>query len=328
MPDTILQFRTSPPRPAQSWQTSPVLTVTVPDIDLLERLSDLSDRIEFVLWDLLEPLPAETAARVDLVQIGHYWNNPARWRRLHELPNLRYVQLPSAGYEHALPLIPDGVTLCNGRGVHSTGTAELALALILASQRGLADAIRAQSEERWFTPELPSLADRRVLVLGAGSVGQAIVERLRPFEVTITQVARTARAGVHGLAELPELLPDVDILVLAVPYTSTTHHLLNAANLDLLPDGALVVNVARGRIVDTAALVAELNAGRLRAALDVTDPEPLPRDHPLWHAPHTIITAHQGGNSDATYARVARLLRAQLTRLLAGEPPDNVVTEN
>ena len=302
-----------------------VLTVTVPDEDLLARVSDLADRVELVLWDCLAPLPVEVAARVDLVQIGHYWVQPDRWRRLHDLPNLKYVLLPSAGFEHALPLVPEHVTLCNGRGVHSTGTAELALALVLASQRGLADAVLAQQEGRWSSPELPSLADRRVLVVGAGSVAEAIVARLRPFEVAITTVGRTPRDGVHGVAELPALLPEADIVVLAVPYSPATHHLLDAAGLAALPDGALVVNVARGRVVDQDALLAELQSGRLRAALDVADPEPLPSDHPLWRAPNTLITAHQGGNSDATYPRVAALLRRQLEHLLADEPLENIV---
>jgi len=305
-----------------------VLTVTVPDTDLLHRLDDLSGRVELVLWDLLSPLPTEIAERVSLVQIGHYWVQPDRWRRLAEVPNLRYVQLPSAGFEHALPLIPPGVTLCNGRGVHSTGTAELTLALILASQRGIPAALDAQREGRWFSPELPSLADRRVLVIGAGSVAQAIVDRLRSFEVEISVVASTARPGVHGIGELPALLPQTDIVVLTVPYSASTHHLLDAERLALLPDQALVVNMARGRVVDTQALLVELNSGRLRAALDVTDPEPLPPQHPLWRAPNTIITAHQGGNSDATYPRVAALLRRQLEHLLAGEQLENVVAHS
>jgi phosphoglycerate dehydrogenase-like enzyme len=302
-----------------------MLTVTVPDTDLIERLADLSDRVEFVVWDLFTPLPAEVAERVQVVQIGHYWGEPDRWRRLPEAKNLRYVMLPSAGFEHALPHIPPGVTLCNGRGVHSAGTAELALALILASQRGLADALDAQREGRWLNPELSSLADRRVLVVGAGSVSEAVVARLRPFEVEITVLGRTARPGVAGIDELTQLLRSTDIVVLTVPYSPETHHLLDAAKLAALPDGALVVNVARGRIIDNDALLAELVAGRLRAALDVTDPEPLPPGHPLWRAPNTIITAHQGGNSDATYPRTAQLLRRQLEHLLAGEPVENVV---
>ena len=302
-----------------------MLTVTVPDTDLLARLADLGDRVELLAWDLTGPLPADVAARVQVVVIGHYWVKPDRYARLADLPALRIVQLPSAGFEHAVPLVPTGVTVCNGRGVHSTGTAELAVALVLAAQRDLAGAVRAMDDGRWLNPELHSLADRRVLVVGDGSVAVAVRARLEPFEVALTRVARTARAGVHGIDELDALLPDADVVVLTVPLDATTHHLLGARRLALLPDGALVVNVARGPVVDTAALVAELTAGRLRAALDVTEPEPLPPDHPLWHAPGTIITAHQGGNTDATFPRTAALVRRQLETLLVGDEPLNVV---
>lgn len=303
-----------------------MLTVTVPDEDSLARLSDLNDRVELVLWDLFTPLPPDVAARVEVVAIPHYCVQLERWKQLPSLPNLRYVMLPSAGFEHAQPWIPEGVTLTNGRGVHSAATAELAVGLLLASQRGLPDAFEAQREGRWFAPRLSSLADRRVVVVGAGSLAQAIVDRLRPFEVQITQVARTARGGVRGVDELVSLLPDADIVVLAVPGSASTRHLMDATALAALPDGALVVNVARGPVVDTDALLAELMSGRLRAALDVTDPEPLPEDHPLWGAPNTIITAHQGGNTDAVYPRVAALIRRQLEHVLAGEPLENVVS--
>lgn len=302
-----------------------MLTVTVPDADLMARLADLRDRVELVLWDLSEPLPEAVAQRVDLVQIGHFWSQSDRWRRLYEVPGLRYVQLPSAGFEHAMPRIPPQATVCNGRGIHSAGTAELAVALILASQRGLVEAIDAQRAGRWFTPELASLADRRVVVVGAGSVAQAVADRLRPFEVDLALVGRSARAGVHGIAELPALLASAEIVVLTVPANAETRTLIDAAALARLPDGALVVNVARGSVIDTDALLVELQQGRLRAGLDVTDPEPLPSDHPLWHAPNTIITAHQGGNSTATYPRVAALLRRQLEHLLAGEAVENVI---
>ncbi|WP_159806850.1 2-hydroxyacid dehydrogenase [Cellulomonas citrea] len=302
-----------------------MLTVTVPDEDLLDRLSGLADRVELVRWDLRDALDAELAARVSMVVIGHYWTTPDRYTRLRDLPNLRYVQLPSAGFEHALPHVPAGVTVCNGRGVHSAGTAELAVGLVLAAQRGLVDAARAMTEGRWANPELPSLADRRVLLVGAGSVAEAVAARLAPFEVQLTQVARTARGSVRSVADLDVLLPQADVVVLTVPLDRTTYHLLDARRLALLPDGALVVNVARGKVLDTQALLAELSAGRLRAALDVTDPEPLPSDHPLWHAPNLLITAHQGGNSDATYPRVAALVARQLENLLAGREPENVV---
>jgi len=306
-----------------------VLTVTIPDDDLMGRLSDLRG-VELVPWDLLSPLPDEVAARVDVVVIGHYWVEVERWERLAQVQNLRYLLLPSAGFEHALRFVPPGAVLCNGRGVHSAGTAELAVGLILAAQRGLVDALDAQRAGRWHNPFGQSLADRRVLVVGAGSVADALVARLAPFEVSITQVARTARPGaggidVHGIDELHDLLPSADIVVLTVPLDRTTYHLLDATALAALPDGALVVNVARGKVIDTDALLAELTSGRLRASLDVTDPEPLPADHPLWRAPGTIITAHQGGNTDATYPRVAALVRRQLEHLLAGEPLENVV---
>jgi phosphoglycerate dehydrogenase-like enzyme len=302
-----------------------VLTVTVPDADLATRLADLADRVELVVWDLTGPLPAEVGARVQVVVIGHYWVTPDRYARLAQLPALEMVQLPSAGFEHAVPHVPAGITVCNGRGVHSAGTAELAVALVLAAQRGLADAVRAMDRGRWFNPQLHSLADRRVLVVGDGSVAAAVRARLAPFEVTLTRVGRTRRDGVHGVDELDTLLPDADVVVLTVPLDATTHHLLDARRLALLPDGALVVNVARGAVVDTDALLTELTAGRLRAALDVTDPEPLPPDHPLWRAPGTVITAHQGGNTDATYPRTAALVRRQLETLLAGDEPLNVV---
>ncbi|WP_256970747.1 2-hydroxyacid dehydrogenase [Cellulomonas iranensis] len=310
-----------------------VLTATVPDDDLLARLADVAAAhaggLRLVRWDLAGPLDPATAAAVDLVVIPHYFVRPGGFDVLRDLPRLRYVQLPSAGYEHALPHLPPGVVLCNGRGVHDAGTAELAVGLTLAVQRDLPRAVRAMADGRWDNPFGPSLADRRVVVVGQGSVGRAIVARFRPFEVDLVRLASTARddadGHVHGVDELPDLLPDADVVVLAIPLSRTSYHLLDATALARLKDGAVVVNVARGKVVDTDALRAELTAGRLRAALDVTDPEPLPPDHPLWHAPNLLVTAHQGGNTDATFPRVAALVRRQLEALLAGEPPVNEV---
>ncbi|MFC0647188.1 2-hydroxyacid dehydrogenase [Cellulomonas phragmiteti] len=310
-----------------------VLTATVPDDDLLHRLADLAAAhptdLRLVRWDMSGPLDPATAAAVDLVVVPHYFVRPGGFDVLHDLPRLRYVQLPSAGYEHARPHLPPGLVLCNGRSVHDAGTAELAVGLTLAVQRDLPRAVRAMGEGRWDNPFGPSLADRRVLVVGQGSVGRAIVARFRPFEVDVVRVASTARddedGHVHGVDELLDLLPDADVVVLAIPLTRASHHLLDARALGRMKDGALLVNVARGKVVDTPALLAELERGRLRAALDVTDPEPLPADHPLWRAPNVLVTAHQGGNTDATAPRVAALVRRQLTALLAGEPPVNEV---
>ncbi len=310
-----------------------MLVATVPDDDLLGRLGDLAaahrDDLRLVRWDLVEPLDPATAAQVGLVVVPHYFVRPNGFDVLRELPALRYVQLPSAGFEHARPHVPEGVVLCNGRGVHDAGTAELALALTLAAQRGLPAAVRAMDAHRWESPYGPSLADRRVLVVGQGSVGGAVVARFRPFEVDVVRVASTARddadGHVHGVDELSDLLPDADVVVLVVPLSRTTHHLIDAERLSRMKDGALLVNVARGKVVDTDALLAELTSGRLRAALDVTDPEPLPADHPLWDAPNLLLTGHQGGNTDATLPRIADLVRRQLEALLAGRPPVNVV---
>jgi len=160
-------------------------------------------------------------------------------------------------------------------------------------------------------------------------VGAAVVARLRPFEVDVVQVGRRARDTaddhVHAVTELPGLVADADVVILVVPLDASTHHLVDADLLARMKDGALLVNLARGKVVDTDALLAELSAGRLRAALDVTDPEPLPPDHPLWHAPNVLITAHQGGNTDATEPRVAAVVRRMIEDLLAGREPQNVV---
>lgn len=306
-----------------------MLTVTLPDENIEQRLADLRDRVDLVHWDLSAPLPAEVAERVTAVEVPHYFSRPGAFDVLATLPHLRYVWLPSAGFEHAVGHLPPGVTLCNGRGVQSAGTAELTLALTLAAQRGIPDAVRAMDRGEWHNPFGPALADRHVVLVGYGSVARAIADRLEPFEVTITPVAHHARVQdgvqVHSLEDLPDLLPSADVVILAVPLNAGTDHLFDAQLLARMKDGALLVNVARGRVVDTDALLAELRTRRLRAALDVTDPEPLPSEHPLWHAPGVLITAHQGGNTEATYPRIARLVRRQIEHLLAGEEPENIV---
>jgi phosphoglycerate dehydrogenase-like enzyme len=228
-----------------------------------------------------------------------------------------------------LPHLPPGVTLCNAGGVHDASTAELAVGLILARLRRLDDAARAQAEARWTHGRYDALADRTVLVVGYGGVGTAIAARLDPFEVETIRVARRARPGadpaVHGMAELDALLPRADVVVLACPLTPETRGLVDAPFLARMRDGALLVNVARGPVVDTDALLAELVSGRLRAALDVTDPEPLPPDHPLWRAPGVLISPHVGGNTSAFLPRARRLVGAQVRRWAAGEPLRHVV---
>jgi phosphoglycerate dehydrogenase-like enzyme len=245
------------------------------------------------------------------------------------MSSLRVVQTLTAGYENFLPYVPDGVTLCNAAGVHDASTAELALGLALASGRHLDDFARNQASGRWSPVMGSALADKRVLILGYGNIGAAIERRLAGFEVgSVTRVARRARDGevaVQPVTRLPELLPEADVVFVIAPLTPETERILDASALALLPDGALLVNVARGRLVDTDALVAATRSGRLRAALDVTDPEPLPPDHPLWTSPGVLISPHVGGASSAFFPRADRLVAAQLRRFAAGQELENIV---
>jgi len=244
---------------------------------------------------------------------------------LPRMSSLQVVQTLTAGVDSVRPDVPAGVTLCSGRGIHDASTAELALTLILASLRGVPGFVRDHDRHQWNQQWYPALADRHVLIVGYGAIGEAIEARLQPFEVTITKVARTAREGVHPIAELPDLLSSADVVVLIVPLTDETRGLVDADFLTRLRDGALLVNVSRGPVVDQDALVAELRTGRITAAVDVSDPEPLPSSSPLWDAPGLLISPHVGGTSSAMWPRAHRLVRDQLHRFAAGEPLANVV---
>jgi phosphoglycerate dehydrogenase-like enzyme len=250
--------------------------------------------------------------------------------RAGEMSRLRVIQTLTAGVENFLPSVPDGVTLCNAAGVHDASTAELAVALTLASGRRLDDFARNMGAGRWAFEFGSALADKRVLIIGYGNIGAAIERRLAGFEVaSVTRVARRRRTGdleVHPTAELETLLPDADVAIVIAPHTPETENMIGAKQLRLLPDQALLVNVARGRLVDTDALLAEVSTGRIRAALDVVEPEPLPPDHPLWHAPGVLISPHVGGASSAFFPRADRLIAAQLKRFAHGQPLENTIT--
>ena len=310
------------------------VTMTVAHRDVLDALEarGVPDGARVALWDVAAPFTEQEGLRpedVDVVVVPNYGASRSLLARLDALPRLAVVQLPSAGYEHALAHIRPEVTVCNGRGVHDAGTAELAVALALASQRGIDDAVRDAADGRWAPRLRSSLADRRVLVLGYGAIGAAVGRRLRAFEAEVVPVASTAREqdgeAVHAVADVHALLPSVDVVIVTLPLTEDTERLVDARFLAALPDGALLVNVGRGRVVDTEALLAEVATARLRAALDVTDPEPLPPEHPLWRAPGVIVTPHLGGYTDATTPRLADLLHRQLVELVAGRSPLNVV---
>jgi phosphoglycerate dehydrogenase-like enzyme len=246
---------------------------------------------------------------------------------LESLPRLRLVQLLTAGAEQLVGRLPDGVVLCNARGAHTPSTAEWAVTAALAAQRGIPFFVREQDAGRWSFTTHGSLVGARVLVVGAGDIGQAIGAMLAGFDVELTYVARTARDGVRSTAELPQLLPHADVVIVVVPVTPETTGMVDAAFLAAMPDGALLVNAARGVVVQTDALLAELSGGRLRAALDVTDPEPLPAGHPLWSAPGLLLTPHVGGAVPETNARASAAVTDQLARILAGKPLVNVVVD-
>jgi phosphoglycerate dehydrogenase-like enzyme len=306
---------------------SAALVVSVPTEALAHDLQPLPDGVDLVVWDMSGPAPRP---HVDLVVPPYMGGGGDILQRLADT-RTRLVQSQSIGYEGMAERLPSGQVLANAASVHETSTAELALALTLAAQRHLPEFVRSQEHGRWEPIFGASLADRRVLVVGFGGVGTAIAARLAPFEVEVTAVARTAREEdgivVHAIEDLAGLLPDAEIVVLALPGGDETRHIIDDAALAALPDGALVVNVGRGPLVDTDALVDHVRRGRIRAALDVTDPEPLPDGHPLWSLPGVLIAPHVGGASSAMAPRIARLVRTQIERMLRGEAPLNVVLE-
>jgi phosphoglycerate dehydrogenase-like enzyme len=281
-------------------------------------------RYEVVRPEAGRPLPP-SAAEVEFY-VPAYQMGPVDPALLAQLPRLKVVQTLTAGVDHIRGAVPPGVVLCNGRGIHDTSTAELALTLVLASLRGIPEFVLAQEQGRWEPERRESLADKRVLIVGYGQIGAAIEARILPFEADVVRVARRARPGVHPIGELPDLLPDADVVVLVVPGTAETRHLVDASFLARMRDGALLVNVARGSVVDHDALAAVLHAGRIHAAVDVTDPEPLPDGHPLWSAPNLLVTPHVGGASSAMWPRAYRVVGEQLERFARGEPLANQVT--
>ena len=255
-----------------------------------------------------------------------YMGPEANLALMNRMPRLHTCQMLTAGFENALPYLPTGARLYNAAGVHDASTAELAVGLIIANLRGIDEAARDMRLGMWRHRQLPALADKQVLIIGAGGVGEAIRRRLEPFEAEIIMVGRTAREGVSASSELDALLPLADVVILAIPLDDVTTGMVDATFLGRMKDGALLVNVARGRVVRSDDLLAELASGRIRASLDVTDPEPLPVEHPLWSVPGLLVTPHLGGNSSAFLPRARRLVEGQLDRLGRGDPLINQVS--
>ena len=300
------------------------LVVSVPTEQLAADLGAMPDGVEVVVWPMDAAAPRD---RIDIV-VPPYMKMAGLLERLGEV-EVGLVQGQSIGYDGVADVLPDGLLFANASTVHETSTAELAVGLALAAQRHI-DAFAVDTAAgRWSPVFAESLADRRVLLLGYGGVGKAVAARLSGFEVQLTAVASRARdedgMPVHGVDELPALLPQAEIVIVSLPGGESTRGIVDDAFLTALPDGALIVNVGRGTLIDTDALVDHVRRGRIRAALDVTDPEPLPEGHPLWGLPGVLISPHIGGASTAMRPRIARLVRTQIERLAAGEPPINVV---
>lgn len=309
-----------------------MITVAVPDESIARAIGDLGEHARVIVWDAREgDAPEAERDRITVACLEHYSGGAKVYERLARCPQLALIQIPSAGFEHALPFVPKGVALANARGVNDARVAEMAVGLVLASRRLIPEFVDAQRRAEWapiyFTP---GVADSRALVVGYGSIGEAIGARLRALEVHVEGVARSARVSsdgttVHAASELLTLLPSFDIVVVVTPHDASTDKLIDARALVAMPDGALLVNVGRGKVVDTDALVAALHSGRIHAALDVTEPEPLPPDHPLWTAPHCLIVPHVAGWESLMNHRYTDLVRAQVADLAAGGRGVNVV---
>lgn len=300
-----------------------MLVVSVPEAAFAERVRRaVGERARVLLWDT--PSPSSGIADTT-VFVPPYTPNPASAHTLAQLPKLEVIQLLTAGYDGWEQVRPPGVTVCNAVGVHGVSTAELAVALLLTSVRQLPEYLADQHAQVSRKRERIGLTERPVLALGAGDIGQRVAASLRPLGASVTLVARTERAGVRAIRELPAILPEHRAVVIAIPLTDATRGLIGPAELAALPDGAIVVNVARGAIVDTDALLAEVAKARLKAALDVTEPEPLPAGHPLWSAPGVILTPHVGGGTRDWPERAAQLVADQLALLADGRAPEHIV---
>jgi phosphoglycerate dehydrogenase-like enzyme len=297
----------------------------------------MSEHVVWTQWDdlnvpskfkRLSPAtnPAETS---DLSEVTFYVPTYLGGRPALELtkkmPNLKVLQVPNAGYDDAMEFLRPGITLCNGRGIHDDSTAELAVGLTIASLRGFATFVRDQDKGEWINKNYDSINDRKIGIIGFGSIGSTIARMLSGFSVEIVAFTQSGRDNTIAIADLDKHLPTLDVVILILPLTKESKHLFDARRLSLMKDGALLVNVARGPIVETDALIKELNSGRLKAGLDVTDPEPLPKGHPLWSAKGVLISPHVGGNSSAFEKRARRLIESQLDLLAQGKPLNNVI---
>ncbi len=248
------------------------------------------------------------------IYIPRYMGGAKVLNEIANFPNLKVVQMLTAGYEDALPHMRSGIRLCNAKGVHDQSTAELGVALIASHFLGIKSYIKNMETGKWDGAQRDSLYRKNIAIVGAGSVGQRLKDILERFRVEITFFARSARQGVLAITELSSRIADFDAVVLILPLTNESRHLITSKELEKMKRGALLVNLARGAVVKTEDLVVALKQDKIAAALDVTDPEPLPSDHELWRLPNVIISPHVGGNSSAFEPQAREFLEKQFAR--------------
>ncbi len=298
------------------------------NIEIVRVPDEPAEPVEVEFW--IPPYMSRTVARV-----------------LPFIRGVKVVQALSAGIDAMIDHVPAGAILCDGQGIHDIPVAEWVIGAILSSLKyfPLYEDVRRREEwkgrfeaediysqlhpgtKKLFPPVLgDDLAGKQVLIVGYGSIGKAIEHRLAPFGVTISRVGRTAREGVSAIGDLDQLLPAADIVIVIVPLTRDTAQMFDAARLAHMKQGALLVNAARGPVVVTDALVEALHSHRISAALDVTDPEPLPPGHPLWTAPNLFITPHVGGGSPRFLERAFTLAGSQVGRYIKGAKLLNIVS--
>jgi len=302
-------------------------TISFPSQDLIDAVGPFPENLNPVLWDLKNDpqVPLESIN----IAVMPYMATADTLRNVRKASNLHIAQTQTTGYDGMVDLIGDRASINTAAGVHAASTAEMAIGLAIASLRGFPQAVRDQQNGHWNPLQWPGLADRTIGLVGVGGIGDEIRKRLEPFEVELLRFGSAARTDEHGevlaTADLASYADKIEVLILIVPLNDSTHHLVDAHLLAQLPDGATVVNVARGPVVDTDALVAEVASGRLNVASDVFDPEPLPEDHPLWKCPNALIIPHNGGNTAAFFPRMVRLLQRQVAAWSAGEAGENQV---
>ncbi|WP_396278308.1 2-hydroxyacid dehydrogenase [Glutamicibacter creatinolyticus] len=302
--------------------------VSFPSAELLQAVGELPANLKPVLWDLDSAPEGVEPNEIDIA-VFPYMAEFSRLQSIKQATNVSLVQTQTTGYDGIIDLVGSKVSVATAGGVHAAATAEMALGLAIASLRGFPDAVRNQEAGNWAPQRWPGLADRTVGLVGVGGIGEEIRRRLEPFEVNLLRFASSARTDehgtVHGIDELASLAGQIEVLILIVPLNDATHHLVDAELLAALPDGARIINVARGPVVDTEALTREVASGRLFVASDVFDPEPLPQDHELWRQPNALILPHNGGNTEAFFPRMVALLKRQVQAWSRGEDGENIV---